>query len=742
MFSAEFFTVLLAILGSVLLGIFTFSRNFRSQTHIFFLLFTLTTSIYNLINFFALQEPNPQIALFWIRIVMMVAILMNIFFYYLACSFPKTELQISRRTFYISLLLTFVLLPFTQTSLLFESAEAYAKNPVPGPLMAGFLLHTLIFLGGGFLKIVQNLRRSKGIEKRQVQLFFVATVFMFSAILLTNLLLVVIFSNVSFVGLLPIYTLIFVAIISYAILKYKLLDIGLLVARSVVFSLTVAVFSAAYGLFLFLGAQYFLVEDFSGEGVMLSVVLALILAISFQPMYRTLAHFSNRVFFKGYYDPNKLLFEVNVIMAATLYLEDVVHLVLQKILFEMKIRDGAFILSEEGRVYLVASEGNWKNVVLDEMKLHMLLEHTGIVDINSVRNDKIKTVMQRLEIEVAVPMYQEGKHLGWLVLGPKLSGEVYNTADFRVLEILAPEIAVAIQNAKSYEEIRRFSITLEDEVDHATKKLLVANEKLKELDKLKDEFVSVASHELRTPMTAIKSYLWMALQGKGGDLTDKQKYYLERAYNSTDRLIKLVNEMLNISRIESGRIALQVQKVELFSVLQEVIAEVQPRADEQKIEIKLKKRTPDGKREIHVLIDVDKIKEVLINLIGNSLKFTHEKGKVTLSIEVNKQMVKVFVQDNGVGIEPEYIPSLFQKFGLIEGSYQTNQASSQGTGLGLYISKSIVELHGGEIGVESEGKGKGALFFFTIPLFSEKKAQEFAEKFSDSSDAGIIRNSV
>ena len=128
---------------------------------------------------------------------------------------------------------------------------------------------------------------------------------------------------------------------------------------------------------------------------------------------------------------------------------------------------------------------------------------------------------------------------------------------------MAPEIAVAIKNSLQFEEIKQFSKTLQFKVDEATKKLRLANIRLEELDKLKDDFVSVASHELRTPMTAIKSYLWMAIAGKGGEINEKQKYYLDRAYKSTDRLIKLVNDMLNISRIESGRMNFNMQKVDI-----------------------------------------------------------------------------------------------------------------------------------------------------------------------------------
>ena len=263
-----------------------------------------------------------------------------------------------------------------------------------------------------------------------------------------------------------------------------------------------------------------------------------------------------------------------------------------------------------------------------------------------------------------------------------------------LVDRLAGVIGIAIDNAQLYQEIQQ------------------ANEALKQLDKLKDEFVSLASHELRTPMTAIKSYLWMALAGKGGELSEKQKYYLERAYKSTDRLIKLVNDMLNVSRIESGRIILLFKQTKLDTVITDVIAEVLPRAQELGVNV-IFTPTPNIP---DVSADTDKIKEVLINLIGNSLKFTPKGGNITLSLSERGGMVTTSVADTGLGISQEDLPKLFQKFSMVSNNYLTKQ-NAQGTGLGLYISKSLIQLHGGKIWVNSPGEGKGTTFSFSLKIF-------------------------
>ncbi|HSX09924.1 MAG TPA: sensor histidine kinase [Candidatus Saccharimonadales bacterium] len=281
-----------------------------------------------------------------------------------------------------------------------------------------------------------------------------------------------------------------------------------------------------------------------------------------------------------------------------------------------------------------------------------------------------------------------------------------------------------IISIKSGDEIESLSHSFASLVDQlllrehmvvkVSSELKAANEKLKVLDKLKTEFVSVASHELRTPMTAIKSYLWMALKGKGGELNERQRFYIERSYNSVDRLGRLVNDMLNISRIESGHITIDFQAVDLHKVAQEVIDEVLPRAGELGVFVSMQKMNSSP----IVLADPDKIKEVLFNLIGNSLKFTERGGKIIVSFVQKDSMIETIVRDTGMGIATEDIGKLFQKFGILPGTYITNQ-TAMGTGLGLYICRSIIDLHHGEIKVKSEGKGKGATFIFSLKKFKD-----------------------
>lgn len=310
-----------------------------------------------------------------------------------------------------------------------------------------------------------------------------------------------------------------------------------------------------------------------------------------------------------------------------------------------------------------------------------------------------------IKTSMIYPVIVKEKSIGVLIFSMVKDEEEVSDDEKDLIRGFTDIVGLAVQNAQLYS-------SLED----TTKDLQAANVKLQQVDKLKDEFVSLASHELRTPMTVIKSYLWMILEKEKPKLTDKQKQYLDRAYISTERLIKLVNDMLNVSRIESGRLTLDIKPVDIIELANTVYAEMMPKAQEQGIKLEFDK-PKDALPKVQA--DKDRIEQVLINLIGNSLKFTPRDGKITISLSLKDSDVMVSVSDTGKGLKKEDLPKLFQKFGMLDSDYLKKNIS-QGTGLGLYISKSIIELHKGKIWVESEGEGKGATFTFSLKVFDKK----------------------
>ncbi len=230
----------------------------------------------------------------------------------------------------------------------------------------------------------------------------------------------------------------------------------------------------------------------------------------------------------------------------------------------------------------------------------------------------------------------------------------------------------------------------------------------KMIDKMKSEFISIAAHQLRTPLSAIKWVIKMVLDGDIGELTDEQKEFLTKGYQSNERIINLVNDMLNVSRIEEGRFGYSFKKGD-FGALVGKVAEQLQNIFESK-QITFSDAIPKGLPAI--FMDEQKMDLVLTNLLENAVKYTPERGKIALSIDAGDQFIKVHIKDNGVGIPENDIPKLFSKFFRAE---NVIRMQTEGSGLGLFMVKNIIKRHGGDITVESE-EGKGTVFTFTIPI--------------------------
>ncbi|HET6498733.1 MAG TPA: response regulator [Coriobacteriia bacterium] len=227
---------------------------------------------------------------------------------------------------------------------------------------------------------------------------------------------------------------------------------------------------------------------------------------------------------------------------------------------------------------------------------------------------------------------------------------------------------------------------------------------------MKNEFVSTVSHELRTPLTSIKGYVDLIVDGDAGEINEVQREFLGIVQENSNRLVSLINDMLDISRIESGRVHLRVDPLDIPEVIQGVIETFRTVAKSSGIELSSVTEGPVAR----AAGDRDRIGQVLMNLVSNAIKYSPGGGAVTVRARQNGDYVMVSVRDTGIGIAPEDQERLFSKFYRVDSSL-TREIG--GTGLGLSICKSVVELLGGEVGCESEA-GKGSTFWFTLPAAS------------------------
>jgi signal transduction histidine kinase len=298
---------------------------------------------------------------------------------------------------------------------------------------------------------------------------------------------------------------------------------------------------------------------------------------------------------------------------------------------------------------------------------------------------------------LATPLLPKGRPFGAIVIRRE-EVRPFSAEQIELLRTFADQAVIAIENVGLFQEIQEKSRQLE-----------TANERLKELDRLKSDFVSNVSHELRTPLTAIKGAVDLLLREVPGHLNESQTHYLTRVRSNTQHLAGLINDLLDLAKIEEGKVELKGERVSVGGLVHEIIESVRPLAAEKPVLVEVKVPEPS----VLVWADRDKVTQVLMNLIGNAIKFTPPQGRVMVSASrESAEWAQVSVNDSGPGISAEECQKIFQKF------YQVSEGGGpkpKGTGLGLAISKALVELHGGKIWVESE-EGRGSTFSFTLPL--------------------------
>lgn len=323
------------------------------------------------------------------------------------------------------------------------------------------------------------------------------------------------------------------------------------------------------------------------------------------------------------------------------------------------------------------------------------------------------------------PMVVKERLIGGLFLVWWQKSHTFTPDQLRLMDGVARQAAMAIDNASAYHEIEALNVSLEDKIAKRTHELSTINaaleashRRLQELDRVKSDFLLNVSHELRTPLTAIKGSVDNMLDGITGPLSEAQQRYLMRIQANADRLVRMINDLLDLARIEEGRVQVIPTYFSLSGLTSELLDTLRPVASEEGLALQL----ADGADPLIVYADRDKVGQVLMNLLGNAIKFTPSGGIVNVELEEEEEepFAIVRVSDTGDGIPPEELPHIFDKFYQVQ---LGRQAKAKGTGLGLSIVKSLVELQGGSIRARSQ-VDHGSTFTFTLPRQPLVQAQE------------------
>lgn len=527
--------------------------------------------------------------------------------------------------------------------------------------------------------------------------------------------------NLSYIGL-----VVFAAMTTYAIVKHRLFDVRLVVARSIAYTLILFVLVTAYTIFA-VALSTFLP---SGRTIALEervfyIASAIALAFAFPTIKEFFDRLSNHFFYRDAYDPQDLLNTMNKTLVASVDLTQLLDGVLDLMSEKLKAEFCMIALADpKSSVHARVVGTTARSFSSEDMHLAhsrgMLAKYRSqliVTDDLTTEDDALKRVLTKNGIAVLAQLgsASDGNNgqLGHLILGTKKSGNPYNSQDIRIIETIANELVIAIQNALRFEEIERFNATLQEKVEEATRKLRRTNDKLRKLDETKDDFISMASHQLRTPLTSVKGYVSMVLDGDGGELTPMQRKLLTQSFISAQRMVYLISDLLNVSRLRTGKFIIEPSPVNLAQVVKDEVGQLLETAKSRGVELVFDK--PDHFPAL--MLDDTKIRQVIMNFLDNAIYYTPRDGKIEVHLKDMPKSVELTVSDNGIGVPRHEQPHLFTKFYRADNA---KRARPDGTGLGLFMAKKVVIAQGGAIIFKST-EGKGSTFGFT---FAKEKMQQ------------------
>lgn len=493
----------------------------------------------------------------------------------------------------------------------------------------------------------------------------------------------------------------------YAILRHRLFEVRFVIVRAVGFLILLGAVGIVYVAAIFFFPLYLFDLALDPRLLIGGIVLTTIVAMTSGYIRTLTGKLTRRLFFKGEYDAAELLSRLTHIMAETIDLDAITGKILASVTAEMEVTKAAFVIVDKRKILKVRavgfSEDAMRSLPLEELFGPSLRNKVFVFE--ELQEGALKDLFRALDISAIVPIRVEAMRVALFVLGPRPSGEAYYARDVGFLDTFASTAGLAIQNAKTYEELKRFNRELEEIVESRTKELKATQErelaKARDIARLKDEFVFIAAHELRTPVTAIRGFLEL-ISDSTGTFTKDVRENLEAIRSASENLSQLINDLLEIARSESGTLSIEVGLADVVPVMGEVVKELAPLAEQAAVVIEWH----PGEVQHLARIDARKAKEVFLNLVSNAIKYNRSQGFVRIALAEADGKVAISVQDNGYGIPERHKDKIFQKFFRAKA---TGTEDVLGTGLGLFVSRMLVEKMGGTIRFRSE-EGRGSTF--------------------------------
>lgn len=717
-------TLVLTAVIILLFGSTVFARTYRKNYGLYFAFSLLGVILWCVGDLIVLFARDRNLLHFGAELFYIGPMIIPIFIWFFAISYPENRrIKPPVWLFASVLFLAYAFVFLRNVDFFIKEIVVTDTLNLPTPQLPGFLLYAgflSFFFMVAYWAFFTKIRRLHGLNRNQVLYTFYGALIASVPALLTNLSLPVLgYRNVIWVG--PFFALFFAAAVTLAIVRHRLFDIRPVIVRSLGYALTIVVVSATYGALVFGLAKvlFGLKLSFSAQiGLALATGVA---ALVFQNVKRFFDNVTKRLFYRDAYDVQTFFDEFNKALVSTIDLDGLLKGTSEVVARHLKAEFCIVGVKDGGEVgYRLVGTETRRFDPADIAKLRLITPHIRQAVIVSDDIDSSQATLQKLLITNNIALlgrltsnYNDGKEgLGYMVLGPKKSGNPYNSQDVQAIEALVNELIIALQNALRFEEIERFNETLQEKVNVATRQLKASNRKLKKLNDSKDDFIGMASHQLRTPLTSAKGYISLVLDGDAGKINKDQKNLLEQAFASSQRMVYLIADLLNVSRLKTGKFVIERSPTDLPSLVSGELDQLKTAADAHNITLSFE----EPKNFPSLMLDETKTRQVVMNFLDNAIYYTPTGGTIRVELRELPKTIEFEVHDNGIGVPKDEQHNLFTKFYRAKNA---QRARPDGTGLGLYMARKVVVAQGGSIIFHSK-EGEGSTFGFSFPKTAPK----------------------
>ncbi len=687
----------------------TLLRNPGSRLNRVFTYFLSALALWNIGVFMLRGAADERSAYLWEVIIHVGIIALPAFYYHFVLIFlDSTTRHRPSLVLAYALAIVFTAINVSGSPVFMEGATQtfWGWAPVAGPLYVAFFLYLNAFLIYGLSRLVKAYKSvdSSFLRNRALLILLGSVVSLaggfidFIRFILSRFIPAA--DQIYPVGIPA--NMLFALLLATSIVRYRLFDVNVAVKKASIYFAVGTVITAFLAIVTRVTEKRFDLE--ASSAVWVIVPMGLIVALLLSPWGRPLEDFIQRLMFSRRRGCYETLLQLSRRVSTILDFGKLVDTLVQGVVRGIPLTHCVLMIYDKATNSFVTyreestiGEGAGMAAIrADSPIVQWLKRAEGVLVKEEVKlNPRIARYFEAAEGELEeikgsliVPLKVENTLIGILLLGDKLSGEIFNAQELEVLSVAANQAAISLENARLYQELSS------------------SNARLMQASQLKSQFLANMSHELRTPLNSIIGFSKVLLNRLDGDLTERQEAYLRSVHNSSTHLLRLISDILDFSRIEAGRLEVRPEEIDVNELLEECVESSAPLVRGKPV--KIEKDVPLELPRLHA--DRTKVKQILLNLLSNAIKFT-ATGRVLVRVQPEPDRLHVSVADTGIGIRQDDLAGLFEPFHRLD-SPLAREAG--GTGLGLAISKKFVELHGGRIWAESR-ENKGSTFHFTLP---------------------------